>query len=155
MKLSNRTEYGLRALVTLAERSGGAPMSTRQIAEIEGIPEPFLDQIMVLLRRAGIVKSVRGVNGGFLLAQSPDRVSVGEVVRVLEGSLLLIGCVDEENGDMWCERTPICHTRKVWVKLNEGITKALGSLTLAEVVETEEPTSQAQAGKGGWGGSYH
>ncbi|MDI3256483.1 MAG: Rrf2 family transcriptional regulator [Kyrpidia sp.] len=148
MKLSNRTEYGLRALVTLAERSGGSPMSTRQIAEIEGIPEPFLDQIMVLLRRAGIVKSVRGVNGGFLLAHPPDQVSVGEVVRVLEGSLVLIGCVGDDDEALWCERIPTCHTRKVWVKLSEGIAKALGSLTLAEVVESEEPEPAARAGQG-------
>ncbi|MDI3328972.1 MAG: Rrf2 family transcriptional regulator [Alicyclobacillaceae bacterium] len=139
MRLSNRTEYGLRALVTLAERSGGRPMSTRQIAEIEGIPEPFLDQIMVSLRKAGIVKSVRGVNGGFLLAQPPDRLYVGDVVRVLEGSLVPIGCVAEDVDTLWCDRIPTCHTRKVWVKLSEGIAKALDGLTLAEVLESPEP----------------
>ncbi|MBX6394752.1 MAG: Rrf2 family transcriptional regulator [Alicyclobacillaceae bacterium] len=138
MRLSNRTEYGLRALVTLAERSGGSPMSTRQIAEIEGIPEPFLDQIMVLLRRAGIVKSVRGANGGFLLAHPPDQVYIGDVVKVLEGSLVLIGCVGEDE-TLWCDRMPTCHTRKVWVKLSEGIEKALRGMTLADVIESEEP----------------
>ncbi|MCL6446412.1 MAG: Rrf2 family transcriptional regulator, partial [Alicyclobacillus sp.] len=87
MKVSQKTEYGLRAMVAIALMGGpDRPVPLSTVADSEGIPEQFLDQIVMRLRKAGFVKSVRGVNGGYYLAKAPDEISVGALVRLLEGS---------------------------------------------------------------------
>lgn len=140
MKVAKKTEYGLRAMVCLALKGGQKQaVALPIIAQSEEIPEQFLDQIFSKLRRAGFVKSVRGVNGGYLLSRPPEDISIGELVRVLEGSLSPIGCVTEENADPgdFCGRFSACHTRNVWLRVMNAITHALDSLTLAEVMHDD------------------
>jgi len=140
MKVSKRTEYGLRALVSLAEHGGAdVPVSLREIATMEEIPEAFLDQIFGSLRREGLVNSVRGASGGFQLAHAPADIRMGQIVRVLEGDLAPIGCVSGEFADPedFCARASHCHTRSVWVKLNASIERALDGITLADVMAEE------------------
>ncbi|KPV43599.1 RrF2 family transcriptional regulator [Alicyclobacillus ferrooxydans] len=145
MKVAKKTEYGLRAMVCLA-LSGGQKQAVALpvVAQAEQIPEQFLDQIFAKLRRAGFVKSVRGVNGGYLLSRPPEEISIGELVRVLEGSLSPIGCVTEENSDPgdFCGRFSACHTRNVWLRVMNAITHALDSLTLAEVMHDDVEVRQ-------------
>lgn len=140
MKVSQRTEYGLRAMVAIANLAGDrrpVPLST--VAESEDIPEQFLDQIVLRLRKAGIVKSVRGVNGGYLLTRPAEQISVGEIVRVLEGSLSPMGCITEEQSapSAFCDRAPACHTRNVWLRVMTVVTQALDSMSLADVMHDE------------------
>jgi Rrf2 family protein len=135
VRIQNRTEYGVRALVLLAEREGER-LSSAKIVEIEAIPESFLEQILVTLRRAGLVEAVRGVNGGYRLARPAAAITMAEVIRVLEGSLSPIGCIDEGIDPLaFCARAGTCHTRKVWVRMTESITVALSGLTLADVID--------------------
>ena len=145
MKVSKKTEYGLRAMVALALMAGeDHPVPLPEIAAAEGIPEQFLDQIVAKLRKAGFVKSVRGVNGGYLLNRQPEEISIGSVVRLLEGSLSPIGCVGEEfssPGD-FCGRYKNCHTRNVWLRVMVAVTKALDSISLAEVLRDEVSVEQ-------------
>ncbi|SFU36693.1 RrF2 family transcriptional regulator [Alicyclobacillus macrosporangiidus] len=146
VKVSRRTEYGLRAMVALAELAGDRrPVSLPTIAEMEEIPEQFLDQIVVKLRKAGFVKSVRGVNGGYLLARPADEISVGALVRLLEGSLAPIECIGEGVTDPGavCGRARGCHTRSVWLRVMEALTEALDSITLADVMRDEVPAPEA------------
>jgi Rrf2 family cysteine metabolism transcriptional repressor len=145
VKVSKRTEYGLRAIVALAERSGGAgkPIPLREIAECEDIPEAFLDQIFSILRKEGIVTSVRGATGGYLLANPPETIRMGTIVRILEGGLAPIGCVGDEfsTPSDFCNKAPHCHTRNVWVKLYDSIEKTLDGIRLTDVMEpTPAPT---------------
>ncbi len=139
MKVSKRTEYGLRAIVTLAERSqdGARPVSLREIAAIEEIPEAFLDQIFGVLRREGIVISVRGANGGYLLAHKPQEMSMGKIVTLLEGGMAPIGCVSTEFSSPvdFCVKAVACHTRNVWMKLYNSIERTLDGITLADVMD--------------------
>ncbi|MGB8955957.1 MAG: Rrf2 family transcriptional regulator [Tumebacillaceae bacterium] len=137
MKIGNRTEYGVRALVLLAERQGGGPLSRTRIAEIEDISESFLEQILAQLRRAGLIESVRGANGGFRLARPAAEITMDEVISLLEGSLSPIGCVSRAPDDVFagCGRIGRCQTRKVWVKMTESIAVALRQLTLQELIE--------------------
>ncbi|MDQ0190597.1 Rrf2 family transcriptional regulator [Alicyclobacillus cycloheptanicus] len=148
MKVSQKTEYGLRAMVALAILAGQEqPISLPTIAESEAIPEQFLDQIVGKLRRAGFVKSVRGVNGGYMLSRPPEDISVGALVRVLEGSLSPIGCVTDRGADdgqaeenaseNFCGRIRGCHTRSVWLRVTDAITRALDSISLADVMLDE------------------
>ncbi|MCY0887535.1 MAG: Rrf2 family transcriptional regulator [Alicyclobacillaceae bacterium] len=137
MKVSKRTEYGLRAMVALALHQGSAPVPLSLIAEEEGIPEQFLDQIVAQLRRADFVQSVRGASGGYLLSRPATEISIGSLVRVLEGSLSPMACVSEEGIDLSdsCDLFSGCHTRGVWVRVMEAVISALDSLTLADVLE--------------------
>jgi Rrf2 family transcriptional regulator, cysteine metabolism repressor len=137
VKIGNRTEYGVRALVLLAERQGEGPLSRTRIAEIEDIPESFLEQILAQLRRAGLIESVRGATGGFRLARPAEEITMEEVISLLEGSLSPIGCVSREPDDAFagCGRIDRCQTRKVWVKMTESIAAALRQLTLKELIE--------------------
>ncbi len=95
MKLSKKGEYGIRAVGHLAERHGEGVIHIREIAEHESIPAKFLEGILLQLKRAGVVKSRRGVEGGYALAHSPDRVMLGEVIRVLDGPLAPMGSAAE------------------------------------------------------------
>lgn len=125
------------ALALLAGEQHPTPLPA--VAESEGIPEQFLDQIVATLRKAGFVKSVRGVNGGYMLSRPPEQISVGELVRFLEGSLAPIGCISDEYaspGD-YCGRYQKCHTRGVWLRVMDAITKALDSISLADVMRDE------------------
>lgn len=146
MKVSKKTEYGLRAMVAIAlMASKGQPVPLPTVAEAEQIPEQFLDQIVSKLRKAGFVQSVRGVNGGYLLSKPPEDISIGALVRLLEGSLAPIGCVSDEwsSPGEYCNLFQKCHTRNVWVKVMDAITDALDSITLAEVMHDEVPLSSA------------
>jgi len=130
MRLSTRSEYGLRALVSLVHRQGEQPVPLRIIAEEEGISEQYLEQIFVELRRAGFVVSVRGAKGGYRLARSADDIRVGEVVRLLEGSLAPYDCLDADGPG--CQRQDRCYTRKIWQRLQDTIEDTLGQMSLAE-----------------------
>ncbi|MCL6548232.1 MAG: Rrf2 family transcriptional regulator [Alicyclobacillus sp.] len=146
MKVSQRTEYGLRAMVAIAAMAGEQrPVPLSAVAEAEGIPEQFLDQIVMKLRKAGFVKSVRGVNGGYLLSRPAEEISVGSVVRVLEGSLAPMGCISDEFPvpEDFCGRAGRCHTRNVWLRVMGAVTKALDSISLADVMRDEVPVTQA------------
>lgn len=144
MKVSRKTEYGLRAMVALALMAGvERPVPLREVAESESIPDQFLDQIMAKLRRAGFVNSVRGASGGYQLSRPPEEISMGELVRVLEGSLAPIQCIsetEEVSPEELCDLYRGCHTRGVWVRVTEAVTKALDALTLADVMHDEIPT---------------
>jgi Rrf2 family protein len=140
VRISKKTEYGLRAMVALALLAGeDHPVSLPTIAESEEIPEQFLDQIVGKLRRAGFVQSVRGVNGGYMLSRPAEDISIGAVVRLLEGSLSPIACISEEFVDPteFCERVKLCHTRNVWIRVMDAVTKALDSISLADVMHDE------------------
>ncbi len=130
MRLSTRSEYGLRALVSLVHRQSDQPVPLRVIAEEEGISEQYLEQIFVELRRAGFVVSVRGAKGGYRLARSSDDIRVGDVVRLLEGSLAPYDCLESEGPG--CARQDRCYTRKVWQRLQNTIEDTLGQMSLAE-----------------------
>lgn len=151
MKVSMRTEYGLRAIVTLAEtlRSAKQPVPLREIAAREDIPEAFLDQIFALLRREGLVSSVRGASGGYLLAREPKAIYMGQVVKLLEGDMAPIGCVSDEfaSPEDFCNKAGHCHTRGVWMKLNDSIMRTLNEITLEDMLADTEAEQRVSAVK--------
>jgi len=139
VKVSKRTEYGLRAIVTLAilSQEGDQAIPLREIAVAEEIPEQFLDQIFALLRREGFVKSVRGPHGGYVLNRPAVDIRMGEVIKALEGTLGPIGCVVDDHPGDFCEKFQSCHTRNVWLRLSDSITKTLQGISLADVMHDE------------------
>lgn len=129
MKVSQRTEYGIRAMIALAKHFEAGPLSIKEIAGTEAIPEAFLEQIMSELRKAGMVGSTRGAYGGYSLSGSPDKISVGRVVEILEGSLSPARCDDD------CARMPECSTRTVLKKIEESITETLDNIYLEDLLK--------------------
>jgi len=131
MKITSRTEYGLRAMVFLAARTDDTPVPLVEIAGSEGIPGPFLERILARLREAGLVKATRGASGGYALARPAGRVAVYDVVTALEGPLTFVDCV---RSDRACVRADGCASRVLWRRLDDAVQQALEGLSLADLV---------------------
>lgn len=137
MKVSAKSEYGVRAMAQLARAYGNGPVPLSQIAEKERISLDFLEQLMVILRNKGLVKSVRGVRGGYLLAMPPEEISVRDIIWAVDGPFVPIQCLEfaGEDQETCCMGVlkPDCTTRDVWILLQEKVTETLRAVTLADL----------------------
>ena len=131
MKLSTRGRYGIHAMYDLALNVEGGPQSIKAIAEREGIPEAYLEQLIAVLKREGLVNSTRGAQGGYVLARKPEEITVGDVLRALEGGLGLVDCLDEEDA---CGKSCACPSRIVWMKLRDGLNAIVDGITLKDMI---------------------
>jgi Rrf2 family transcriptional regulator, iron-sulfur cluster assembly transcription factor len=131
MKLSTRSRYGTRLMLELAEHHPGGPVQLRAIAKRQGIPIKYLEQIIIPLKKAGFVTSVRGYRGGHMLAKDPRGIKVGEIVALMEGGHRLTVCSD--NPEV-CERSESCVTRWLWKEATEAMYERLNAVTLADLV---------------------
>ena len=146
MKFSSRARYGLRAMLELAlNYNPEETMPLVQIAERQGISEGYLEQMMTLLRKGGLVRSVRGAQGGYRLNREPGKITVGEIVRCLEGPLGPTGCVSEDDPEA-CARAEFCVTKILWEKVRDAIASVLDITTLEDLCqETERIRHQKEA----------
>lgn len=133
MKLSTKGRYGLRAMIDMARYSEKEPVSISSIAVRQGISEGYLEQLVSLLKREGLVKSIRGAGGGYILARDMEDISVGDILRALEGSLEPVRCAAfySEEG---CTASDGCVTKYVWQKINESINRTVDEMKLDELV---------------------
>lgn len=133
MKLSTKGRYGLRAMIDLARYSEEEPVSISSIAARQDISERYLEQLVGLLKKAGLVRSIRGATGGYILAKGAEEISVGDVLRALEGSLEPVKCAAfySEEG---CTAADGCVTKYVWQKINESINATVDHMMLNELV---------------------
>lgn len=138
MKVSTRGEYGVRAMVALAKSFGKGPVSIATLAKESSVPYAYLEQLIVPLRKSGLVESRRGAQGGYVLTRSPELVRIGEVYRVMEGPVAPMDCVSEDPADQICPLIDGCQTRPVWIKVRDSIVDALDSMTLADLVNNSE-----------------
>ncbi|NQU77760.1 RrF2 family transcriptional regulator [Candidatus Falkowbacteria bacterium] len=132
MKFSTRSSYGLRAVIDLAKNYGKGTLSLGEIAKKEKISQAYLERLAASLKMAKVIKSTRGVKGGYELTRAPSKISVAEVVASLEGSLAPFTCVD---GDvkLIC-KDDCCSVRRVWVELKKSMEKTLGKMTLKDLL---------------------
>ncbi len=133
MKLSTKGRYGLRALIDLALYSENEAIPISSVASRQGISESYLEQLFGKLRKAGLIASARGAQGGYRLAKPASEISVGDVLRALEGNLDAVECpgLKEEPG---CEGADLCVTKYVWQRINESITEAVDEIRLDQLV---------------------
>ena len=136
MKISTRGEYGVRAMVALARNYGAGPLSLAAVAHDASVPPAYLEQLIAPLRRAGLVDSKRGAQGGYQLARPPALIRVGDIYRVMEGPVAPMDCVSEDPADQTCPLIDGCETRPVWLKVRDSIVEALDSTTLADLVDS-------------------
>jgi len=135
MKLSTKGRYGLRAVIDVALHSGEELVSISSIAKRQGISESYLEQLMAKLKRAGIVKSARGAQGGYALARPPANISVGDILRALEGDINPVNCpgvLDEGEG---CGSADACVTKYVWKRINDSINHTVDEIKLSTLME--------------------
>ena len=132
MQLSMRTDYALRALFTLADHYGGDPVSIPELARRNHVPKRFLEHIMLELKQGGWVSSVVGKYGGYLLARSPERITVGEVVRSFDGYLAPLPCVSVTNYKC-CSQESVCRFRHLMLKTRNAVARLMDEASLADV----------------------
>jgi Rrf2 family transcriptional regulator, cysteine metabolism repressor len=131
---STRGEYGVRLMMELARHHGNGPVSLAEMADHEALPRPYLEQLVVSLRAAGLVQSTRGAHGGYELTRAPDDIRMGEVLRALEGPIAPMICASEDpTHSVLCERTGFCNVNHLWVTVRNAISTALDSISLAEL----------------------
>ena len=127
MKLSTRTRYGIRAILELAENYGKGPLRLKTIARHQELSVKYLEQLMAILKSAGIVRSIRGSKGGYVLARSPGQIKVSDCFNCLEGPIITTECVDNIS---FCPRTSDCVARGLWSEVQNAIVSVLQSITL-------------------------
>lgn len=133
MKISTKGRYGLRAMVDLAVNSQGSHVSLNSIAERQEVSENYLEQVFSTLRKAGLVRSIKGAQGGYILAADPSEITVGRVLRALEGSLSV---VDETEGQDGTEQgIQACIRKHVWDRINKCINETVDSITLEDLAD--------------------
>ncbi|MDE6319397.1 MAG: Rrf2 family transcriptional regulator [Lachnospiraceae bacterium] len=136
MKISTKGRYALRLMLDLAIHDTGEPVRIRDIAARQEISEKYLEQIISILNKAGYVRSVRGPQGGYHLMKKPAQYTVGMILRLTEGSLAPVACLD---GDVnTCERQENCVTLRLWKMLNQAVSDVVDQITLADLVEWHE-----------------
>ncbi len=137
MIISTKGRYGLRAMFELAKGYGQGTMSIKNIAEIQGLSEQYLEQLFSKLKSARLVESTRGPSGGYRLSQEPESISVGRVLTVLEGELTPAECVGEESH---CEHVELCTTHIIWQRIYDGFNDVINSITLKDMVDDHNKT---------------
>ncbi|HVN97460.1 MAG TPA: Rrf2 family transcriptional regulator [Syntrophorhabdaceae bacterium] len=136
MKISTKGRYGLRALIDLSRNGkNGLPVLLCDIAKRQGISDKYLEQIATQLHRAGLVKTVRGRKGGYLLSRPENQIKVSEVIEILEGPICVVDCVLEPDS---CSKAALCSARDVWSLLSQKIGEVLSGYTLADLVKLQE-----------------
>lgn len=135
MKLSTKCRYGARAIIEIAKNYRDKPVKRKIIVKNQDISDSYLENILISLKNSGIVGSIRGTNGGYVLRRSPSEITFLEIVNALEGSISPVECV---NNPSVCTRVDICSTRGVWKSLNQVQEKLLSSITIQELIDKEK-----------------
>lgn len=132
LKLSTKGKYGLKAMFELALSSNGEPVSLKYIAKKQGISDQYLEQIFSILKKAGLVKSVRGAQGGYYISKKPNEITVADILKVLEGDMAFTECLLDKD---LCENFDSCATKYVWAKIKESIEEVTNSISLQDMVD--------------------
>lgn len=138
LKLSTQDRYGIKALYELARCYNTGPVTMREIADRHGLPMPFLVQVLNRLKHGGIVESRRGTTGGYLLARDPGEITLGDVVRALEGPFGLCTCLQHQESEMAQDRSSHCITAPVFRRIGDTLESAFDAVTLKDLAEGEE-----------------
>ena len=150
MIFTTKAEYGVRLLVELGRQRGDEPVSLKAISEAEGLPLAYLERIVALLRKAGLVESTRGAHGGYRLTRDPEEIRMDEAVLALEGAVAPMTCFvdDTGSGRILCsheaDRGHGCATKLLWMRVQGGVIDALARTTLADLVAFSERNGAIQ-----------
>lgn len=133
MKISTKGRYALRIMIDLAVHAGSGPVRVKDIAGRQDISEKYLEQIIALFNKAGYVKSIRGAQGGYLLTKEPKEYTAGMILRLAEGSIAPVSCLDEAAEE--CKRRENCVSVILWEKMNKAVNEVVDNTTLQDMLE--------------------
>lgn len=133
MKISTRGRYALRLMLDLAMNSNGQPVSLKDVAQRQAISDKYLEQIISILHKAGYVQSIRGAQGGYFLKRDPEEYTVGMILRLTEGSLAPVACIEDD--EVVCDRADACVTAIVYKKINDAVNDVVDNITLADLID--------------------
>lgn len=136
MKISTKGRYALRLMIDLATNDEGKPIRIKEVAERQNISDKYLEQIISALNKAGFVRSVRGPQGGYSLKKKPEDYTVGMILRLTEGSLAPVACVEED--EIECERQGGCVTYLLWRKISDAINGVVDTITLKDLIDWQK-----------------
>ncbi len=136
MKISTKGRYAVRVMLDLALNNTGECIKVKEIASRQGISEKYLEQIISILNKAGYVKSVRGAQGGYRITKEPKDYTIGMILRLTEGSLAPVACLEDDTDD--CERCDTCETLEVWREVYKAVNDVVDKVTLADLVEKRQ-----------------
>ncbi len=140
MRISTRGRYGIKAMVDLAMNTDGEKcVSLKSIAKRQGIPENYLEQLMAVLKKSGVVKSIRGAQGGYILNEKPENISVGDLLKILEGSLALVDCLENQPPKKKCGSANCaeCVVKDAWEIISDKLAEAAHSISLKDLITNE------------------
>ena len=143
MKLSTRSRYGLRAMMVLAMSQSEDPMMTKEIAERQNLPATYLEQLMLTLRKSGLVNATRGAKGGYVLSRNSTQMTLAQIVEALEGPLDIADCADVPN---CCQSPDACALKEIFNSANKALFDIFNSVTLAELAERQSNQEQQASG---------
>jgi Rrf2 family protein len=132
MKISSKGRYALRLMLDIAQHDTGTPVRIKDISSRQDISDKYLEQIISILNKAGFVKSVRGPQGGYLLTRKPEEYTVGMILRLTEGSLAPVACLEGEVND--CDRLDECVMIRIWTQLDKAINQVVDGITLSDLL---------------------
>ena len=135
MKISSRGRYALRFMIDLAQHENGEAVTLKEVSQRQEISVKYLEQIVTLLNRGGLIRSVRGNQGGYLLTREAGNYTIGDILRVVEGDLFPVACMENEPNH--CPRYPICKTIRFWDGLYKAVNDYVDSVTLADIADEE------------------
>ncbi len=135
LRLSTKCQYGVRAMFEIAKGYNSGPVTIKEISEKQDVSVAYLEQILNQLRKAGIIKSVKGPGGGYILDKEPGSISIGAILRELEGPVAITSCLDPKEG---CIRVEGCVTHLLWKSLGEKIEAFLDNMTLQDLINGSE-----------------
>lgn len=137
MKISTKGRYALRLMLDLAyNNNSGELIRVKDVSERQEISEKYLEQIIAVLKKAGYVKSLRGAQGGYKLARRPEEYTVGDILRLTEGNMAPVSCLEDEEN--LCERACGCTTLRLWAMINDAVKNVIDNVTLQDMVDWEQ-----------------
>ena len=139
MKISTRARYGLRALIDLGVYYKSRPVLVKDIAKRQNLSERYLEHIMLALKKAGILMSIKGGKGGYMFLRDPSEIKISEIIEILEGSLSPVECVEKKE---ICEKSEYCVARELWCKIKNEILKYLEGITLKQLIERQKKKNE-------------
>ena len=143
MNFTAKEDYGIRAVVDIAAHRGDVPVQAKEIAARQEIPEQFLEQLLATLRRAGVIRSIRGAGGGYDLARASSRITVGEILRALSGPIVPIRCVSETDLEK-CQRQSSCGLVDLWERLRTSIIDVVDTTTIQDLIDRHQQMRGSQ-----------
>jgi Rrf2 family protein len=134
MRISTKGDYATRALQDLTLHYGSGPIPIEKVAERQHLPVRYLEQLLLTLKRAGLLQSKRGVNGGYTLAKPPDQITLGQILRAVDGPVEPIYCLEEASRDR-CGQEAACVLREVWAEVHRAVANIVDRTTLQDVCD--------------------